>query len=50
MNPLPTPVYTGYERWAREIRAVTSDEQESEVRTRKAESEKQMVFILTPDS
>jgi hypothetical protein len=53
MIPRPRPVYTGYGRTARDIRAVTCDEQKSEVRSqesegrrRKAESGKQMLFIL----
>jgi hypothetical protein len=56
MIPLPRPVYTGYGRPARAIRAVTSDEQKSGVRgqksggrRRKAASGKQMLFIPTPD-
>jgi hypothetical protein len=50
MIPLPRPVYTDYGRTARDIRAVTSRSQKSGVRRRKAESENQMLFILTPDS
>jgi hypothetical protein len=41
MIPLPRPEYTGYGRTARDIRAVTSDEQESEVRRKKSESRRQ---------
>jgi hypothetical protein len=47
MIPLPRPVYTGYERTARDIRAVTGRSQKSEIRRRKAESERQMLFIVS---
>jgi hypothetical protein len=57
MIRLPRPVYTGYGRTARDIRAVTCDEQKSEVRSQKAESRRrggekgrQMLFILTTGS